>query len=542
MTRTTPSLMRAACLGLAMVPSLGAATEQLSLSPSLQLAMPAGPDRNVRITEQYVRMVARDAYVWGWPMVNIYNRRLAFEKAPKAGLMNGVLPFAPVNQMSMLHDYIQPEQRWVACPNQDVAYGAGVAALEQSPVVVQVPDFGDRFWVYQVVDIRTDSFAQIGAMYGTQPGFYLLVGPDWKGEVPKGITKVFRARTNTAFIVPRVFMDDTSEDRTAIQEVISGIDMYPLSEFDGKAKQRDWKSLPTLGSPTADGKAEENNWVFPETFFQQLPQVMKDAPPLPGEEARCAQIEAVLAAAQADTSIMTAMVDEAKKAEAELITPLLQFRNWGVQLPHNWSTTDNNAAFGTDYFTRTAVAKSNILVNAPTETKYFYQDLDSDGQRLNGKTAYEVTFPKGKTPPVHGFWSLTIYDDQHFFVPNPLSRYSLGTKNKALVYNDDGSLTIYVQDKSPGKDKEANWLPAPTGEFSLPSGLLARHADRGWQLETAGGCTELNLCEPLPKVVPVAISGRQLVLRQVYCCSQSRRTAVHDLPEGKSVPGFSIFE
>ncbi|MBB4215759.1 hypothetical protein FHT79_002928 [Rhizobium sp. BK212] len=447
--------------------SLSVAAEPLSLSPVWQLSMPSGPDSGMEITEQYARMVARDAYFWAWPMINIYNRRLAFGKAPKVGLMNGVLPFAPLNRLSMLHDYIQADQRWVACPNQDVVYGGAIAALDQTPVVLQVPNFGGRFWVYQVVDIRTDSFAQLGAMYGTQPGFYLLAGPDWNGEVPKGITKVFRARTHTAFFGPRVFMDDTAEDREAIQKVISTIDLYPLSEFDGKMKAHDWRSLPTLGSTTAEGGAAETRWVFPETIFQQLPEVMRDAPPLPGEEAKYAQILAVLAAAQQDSKIMDAMIEEAAKAETELVEPLLQFRNWGVQRDGHWSTTDNNAAFGTDYFTRTAVAKSNILVNAPTETKYLYQDLDEEGQRLSGAMSYTVTFPKGSTPPVNGFWSLTLYDAQHFFVPNALSRYSLGTKNKTLEYNSDGSLTIYVQRMSPGKDKESNWLPAPAGEFSL---------------------------------------------------------------------------
>lgn len=439
----------------------------LPVSPVWQTALPSAPDGSVKITEQYARMVARDTYFWAWPMVNIWNRRLAFEKAPKVGLMNGVLPFAPLNSMAMLHDYIKPEQRWVACPNQDVTYGAGIAALDLGPVVVQVPDFGDRFWVYQIVDLRTDSFAQIGAMYGSKPGFYLLVGPDWKGDVPKGITQVFRAKTNTSFVVPRVFMDDTADDRAAIQPLISKIDIYPLSQFDGKMKEHDWKSLPTLGTPTAEGGDAETKWVFPETIFQQLPQVMQDAPPLPGEEARYAQIHAVLSAAKDNPKLMEAMVDEAKKTEAELIQPLLQFRNWGVQLPGNWSTTSNNAEFGADYFTRTAVAKSNILVNAPHETKYFYQDLDGNGERLSGSKNYTVTFAKGETPPVDGFWSLTLYDAQHFFVPNQLSRYSLGTKNKALRYNDDGSLTLHIQEKLPGKDKETNWLPAPAGEFSL---------------------------------------------------------------------------
>lgn len=222
-----------------------------------------------------------------------------------------------------------------------------------------------------------------------------------------------------------------------------------------------------MGLPTTEGDAAETKWVFPKTFFQQLPQMMKDAPPLPGEEAKYAQMIAVLAAAERDATIMAAMIEEAEKAETELVEPLLQFRNWGIQLDTRWSTTNNNAAFGTDYFTRTAVAKSNILVNAPTETKYFYQDLDREAKRLSGSSSYTVTFPKGATPPVDGFWSLTLYDAQHFFVPNALSRYSLGTKNKTLSYSPDGSLTIYVQEKPPAKGKEQNWLPAPEGDFSL---------------------------------------------------------------------------
>src|SRR5215469_5475403 len=135
------------------------------------------------------------------------------------------------------------------------------------------------------------------------------------------------------------------------------------------------------------------------------------------------------------------------------------------------STISNGAAFGTDYFTRTAVAKSNIFVNSPKETKYFYQDLDKDGLRLNGSGSYTVTFAKGQTPPVYGFWSITLYNKHHFFAPNEINRYSVGTKNKDLVTNsDDDSLTIYVQSDAPSS-KEAqrsNWLPAPKDDdFSL---------------------------------------------------------------------------
>src|SRR5271170_4815671 len=137
--------------------------------------------------------------------------------------MGGIVPVSPPNQLCMLRDYIQPQERLVACPNQDVIYGFGILSLENEPVIIQVPDFGDRFWVYQLCDQRTDGFASLGKMYGSKPGFYLLVGPDWKGTPPAGITATFRSKTNLGVIIPRAFLDDTSADRAAIQPALSHI-------------------------------------------------------------------------------------------------------------------------------------------------------------------------------------------------------------------------------------------------------------------------------------------------------------------------------
>ncbi len=465
----SPEWLRTTCLSALLIAveagAAYAADNPISISPGFQTAMPSGPDTRIKITEEYARHIGKDAYFWAWPMANIYNRRLSFKDVPEP-MMSGPVPIAPLNTVAMLTDYIAPEERLVACPNQDVVYGAGSLALDIEPAVVQVPDFGDRFWVYQMVDLRTDSFVQLGKMYATTPGFYLVVGPNWKGEVPKGITKVFRSPTNTGFMAPRIFQDDTPEDKKAIQPVLRQVMIYPLSKFDGEMKSTDWTAMKTL--PQEAGGAAESRFVFPEKFFDQLPDILADAPAMPGEEARYAQVLAVVGAAKNDAKLKAALIEGAKEAEEKLVNPLFEFRNYGQQLPHNWSTISNEAAFGTDYFTRTAVAKSNILVNSPNETKYFYQDLDKSGARLNGKQGYTVTFAKDQTPPVNGFWSLTLYNEHHFFSPNELKRYSVGTKNKALRYNDDGSLTIYVQPTSPGKDKEANWLPSPVdGDFSL---------------------------------------------------------------------------
>ena len=428
--------------------------------------MPSGPVAGTRMTAEYVKQVGRMAYLWAWPMMNIEGRLLTFRPLKEHGLSGGVLPVGPVNEVTMLTDYIEPSERAVACPNQDVVYGQAVLDMTQEPVIVQVPDFSGRFYVYQIVDQRTDAFADIGAMYATTPGFYLLTGPDWNGTVPKGITKVFRSPTNVGFLIPRVFREDTDADKQAIQPLINQIMSYPLSRYSGQMQTTDWSKMPNLGG--GDTGDAEVKWVKPETFFDQLPALLDNLKPIPGEEALYGQIKSVLDAAANDPKLKDALKQAANEAETQLVEPLFQFRNYGLPLAHNWTTQDNGAAFGADYFTRTAVAKSNIFVNKPNETKYFYQDLDEAGGRLNGANRYTVTFAKDATPPVNGFWSLTLYNQHHFFEPNEIKRYSVGTKNKGLKYNADGSLTIYVQAAPPTDDQRANWLPAPKqGDFSL---------------------------------------------------------------------------
>ena len=380
----------------------------------------------------YIETVARSAYVWGWPMVNMLNRRATITQAPRPGLLNGILPVAPLSRVGMLHDYIDPAKTCVTCPNQDVVYGLGFFDLDKQPVVAQVPDFGDRFWVYALYDARTDQFGQLGKPYGSKPGFYLLVGPNWQGDVPAGITGILRASTSLANAIPRVFQNDTAEDRAAIQQVIDRIVFYPLSEFDGTMKTIAWSAAPVIPGPAAQEKGE-TRWVVPERFFDQLGEVL-------------------------DTAVAT---------EQEVIAPFFTWRHNGKPAGNGWNRSANNAQWGLDYFNRTGTAKSNMFDNRPNETQYFYTDLDSSGMQLQGARSYAITFAAGQEPPVNGFWSLTLYNADHLFHPNGLKRYSLGTKNQDLKRNADGSLTLYASAASPGADREGNWLPAPNGPFSL---------------------------------------------------------------------------
>ncbi|MBN3760637.1 DUF1254 domain-containing protein [Burkholderia sp. Ac-20365] len=415
---------------------------------------------------EYAQVIARMAYIWGWPMVNMINRFNAITRAPYPGLLNGVLPAAPRGQVGMLHDYIDPAETFVTCPNQDVVYGLGFFSLDEEPVVAQVPDFGGRFWVYALYDARTNQFGHIGKPYKTKRGFYLLVGPNWKGSKPAGITEIIRCPTSLANAIPRVFQNDTAEDRQAIQKVLNQVVFYPLKQFDGHMKTIEWNKAREIQGPQSDGSGE-TKWVIPEKFFDQFDQVLDTVPPLPGEEALYAQFRSLMEVAARDPDIKKTLISTATDTEREVIGPFFEWRHNGLPAGNNWNRSTNNAQTGFDYFDRTGTAKSNMFDNRPNETQYFYTDFDSSGQLLNGANAYEITFAKGEDPPVNGFWSLTLYNEKHLFHPNDLKRYSLGTKNTGLKRNADGSLTLHAGATSPGAEHESNWLPAPTGSFSL---------------------------------------------------------------------------
>ena len=432
---------------------------------SSERGFPLGPPPGARLTPAFVREVGRFAYLFAWPMVNIFNRYTAFRPVIRPRLIGGIVPIAPINHLCMLTDYIDPRQRYITCPSQDLVYGFGMLDLGREPVVLQVPNFGTRFWVFQATDIRTDGFADLGLMYGTKPGFYLLVGPDWDSAVPDGIMGTFRARTKIGTIIPRVFQEDDRADNARLQPLLRQVMAYPLSEFDGKMKSTDWSVVGSI--PWVKLGAGEWQWVKPQRFFHLLPEVLAATPPLPGEEALYALIRSVLDAAHADRSLRKVLKEAAAEADETLVAPLLQFRNFGIPLKHHWTTVVNSACFGTDYFTRTAVAHSNTFINRPRETRYFYQDLDRTGARLNGGKRYTLTFRKGELPPVKGFWSLTLYNKEHFFAPNELDRYSVGTKSQGLDFAANGSLTLYAQHERPSEERMPNWLPAPLEDFAL---------------------------------------------------------------------------
>ena len=412
-----------------------------------------------------LRRTAREAYVWGWALVYLHHCRSALERVPAPGRCGGI-PVAPVNRLAMLTDIIRPRTTVVPCANQDVIYGFGMFDLAEDAVVIQIPDFGDRFWLYQLGDHRTDAFARVGRMHGTQPGCYLVVGPDWSGTIPAGIAAVFRCPTRYGYCLPRVHVNGTEEDRLAALPAVNQIVAYPLAEFDGAPQSHDWSRsrwLPNLAS-----RGRHQGGVSPEAFFEALPEVLAAVPPLPGEESLYARFHGLIRAMENRPEMMAHAVAAARDADRDIVEPLFHFRNVGRSLPGHWTTVDNGASFGGDYLTRTAVAKSNVFVNTAQEARYYYLDLDAHGERLEGGEHYRLTFPAGALPPARAFWSLTIYDERHA-LPEGDGPHAIGSHTAGIELAEDGSLSILVGPAlAGGADRaNANRLVTPTGSFSL---------------------------------------------------------------------------
>ena len=222
------------------------------------------------------------------------NRRAAITRRPSPVGSTAFCRSHRAARSACFTSYIDPGQTFVTCPNQDVVYGLGFFSLDEEPVVSQVPDFGDRFWVYAMYDARTDQFAEIGKPYKTKPGFYLLVGPNWKGEKPAGIEAVIRSSTALANAIPRVFMDDTDGGPQGDPAGDQPDRRLPAEGFRRQDEDQGLERRPRRFPVRSPKAAARPKWVVPEKFFDQLGAVLDTVAPLPGEEALYAQFRVLL--------------------------------------------------------------------------------------------------------------------------------------------------------------------------------------------------------------------------------------------------------
>jgi len=419
--------------------------------------------RAAEVTPAEARAIAKEAYIYGYPMVDSYRIQHAY-------FVNHESPEfkAPWNQLRNIPRVFTPEDKAVPVPNSDTPYSMLGLDLRAEPIVITVPPIAkERYFSVQLIDAYTHNFAYLGSRTtGNDGGSYLIAGPGWKGRPPKGVKQVIRSETELGLAVFRtqLFKPDDIDN---VKQVQAGYRAQPLSTFLGKPGP---KAAPTIDfiKPLAPAEAKTS----PE-FFNVLNFVLQFCPPHPSEKelmTRFAKIRVGAGknfdAAQLSPEMKTAIEQGMADAWAAFAGFKKQFEAKEVTAGDVFGTREY---LKNNYLYRMAAAVLGIFGNSKEEAMYPMYYADAAGNRLDGANRYTLHFAPGQLPPVHAFWSLTMYElPSQLLVANPLHRYLLNSPMlPQFKFDADGGLTIYIQNESPGRDKEANWLPAPRGPFFM---------------------------------------------------------------------------
>ena len=407
--------------------------------------------------------IATEAYIYGYPLVT-------FDTARKQQT-NVAVPdaeHAPMGQMIRMRSYPAVDNHCCAAPNADTLYTEAWLDVSKEPWVFSIPDMGNRYYIMPILDGWSEVIFSAGSgTTGGKPQAYAITGPGWKGTLPAGVRQV-KSPTGMVWVLGRIYSNGTPEDYKAVHALQDQYSVVPLSSW-GKPYPPPAAAVdPAFDMKTAVRK--QVNALDVDAYFTRLAELMKTNPPTAQDApmvARMAKI-GLVPGKDYDPSKLGVIDREVLKA-----VPKLALLEMGVHLKRQKTTngwlffTKGVGNFGTDYLTR---GMANLLGpgwNRPSDAVYPLSLKDAHGDEYDGsKYKYVVRFEKGKLPPADAFWSITMYDEDYFFVPNAIKRYDLAQRDKLLT-NPDGSVDMYLQAESPGKDKEANWLPAPKGKFVL---------------------------------------------------------------------------
>ncbi|HZF38648.1 MAG TPA: DUF1254 domain-containing protein [Blastocatellia bacterium] len=407
--------------------------------------------------------IAVEAYVFGYPLVLMDVTRQVMTAVPKAGARK-----APINQFVHFREFPDPTFTDVVSPNADTLYSAAWLDLTEEPIVLSAPDVGKRYYLMQMLDAWTNVFASPGTRTtGNGRGDFAIVGPQWKGKLPEDVKEI-KFPTNMAWLIGRT-QTNGKEDYAAVHAIQDQYKLTPLSAW-GKPY------TPPDNAPVAPGidvktpPVEQVAKMDAATFFARLSALMKDNPPAPADAGALNRFAAIGVASgtpfdlkSLDPAVARSVEGSVKAAQSKIAAEAGKPRGKKV---NGWDVMTKMGRYGTDYLFRSVIALIGLGANLPEDAIYPRATTDAEGQQLTGADRYVVRFPKGQLPPVNAFWSLTMYNSKHFFAQNPINRYAIGDRDK-LKFDDDGSLTIYIQRDSPGKDKESNWLPAPADSFNV---------------------------------------------------------------------------
>lgn len=421
-----------------------------------------------QLTPEEAREIAIDAYIYGYSLVTTEVTRLQMSNVPEVEQVR-----APTGTFFNIKRYPPATYRGVSAANADTLYSVAWLDLKE-PQVFSHPEVSDRFFTFELVDLWMIVKDSVGTnTSGSKAMTYLFTGPDWQGTVPEGMTHISMP-TRYMIILGRTYALDTPEDLARVHTLQAQYQVRPLSAY---GKPYTFKAPPVDQDPGFSMTKQPQAAILElgtDGYFNLMTRLMGGPAPAPAADAPMLERMARLGIAAGRPFDSSQLAPEIQAALQEVPQVALQrmVKAWETlgKDENGWRVTTVGGRYGTDYLLRGAWASSGWPSQLPHVSVYPSTFVDSTGQKLSGAHRYTMTFPKGQLPPVNplAFWSITMYisDNGQWFYPNPLDKRTVSPRDQ-LVYNDDGSLTLYFQHESPGADKEANWLPAPAGPFSL---------------------------------------------------------------------------
>jgi len=431
------------------------------------------------LTQEDANAIATESYVYLYSLVTMDLTRLQSTNVNKVGDFKG-----PMNVFVNVPAYPTAEMKTVVRPNFDTLYSSAWLDLTKEPMVVSVPNTDGRYYLLPMLDMWTDVFVSPGwRTTGTEAQTLLIAPPGWRPDLreklaeklglPEGTLRI-DAPTPYVWIIGRI-KTDGPDDYDAVHKIQNGLKLRPLSHM----RDEDWKPVPTKIDPNVDMKTppkEQVDTMSGDAFFTYAAELLKLQPPQFTDQPILSRMERLgvergksFDFESADPVVKKA-IEQAPKAARELMAWKLPRL---ARVVNYWSmNTDTVGVYGNYYLKRAILTQQGLGANSPEDAIYPLNVSDKDGKPLDGANNYTIHFDKADIPPVDAFWSITLYDPQGYQVANPLNRFAVSSW-MPFKYNDDGSLDLYFQNESPGKDKEANWLPAPKGPFNLTMRLYA---------------------------------------------------------------------
>ncbi len=435
------------------------------------LAAPAGAQ--TALTEQEARAIAVDAYLYLYPLVMMdVTRKQSTNIEPGKEIGKG-----PMNAFTNVAEYPPGDLKLVVRVNFDTLYSIAWIDMTKEPMIVSAPNIDGRYYLLPMLDMWTDVLASPGwRTTGTEAGNFLVTPLGWNGAVPAGMTRI-NAPTPYVWIIGRT-KTDGPPDYAAVHKIQAGYKVTPLSQW-GKPPQ----PVQVKIDPGVDMKTPPKTQVDTmagDKYFAYAAELLKINPPHITDQPIIAQLKKIgiepgksFDIGKVDPAIRNALASAPGEAQALMAWKLPTL----ARVANGWSmNTDTMGVYGNYYLKRAMIAQAGIGANVPEDAIYPLNLGDESGRPLDGVNRYTIHFEKGATPPANAFWSITLYDNEGFQVPNSLNRFAVSSW-MPWKYNADGSLDLYFQNESPDRDKEANWLPAPKGPFNLTMRIYAPKSD-----------------------------------------------------------------